>query len=212
MAFNLATAKARLGLPADDTSQDVQLTTALNVSLAMAENYCDRRFAFVREVARFPLNNWPQLLVRRYPIARVYALRLPPDGHEADVSELQLHHEHGIVYMRGCGWGGAYRTSDAVELDYEGGFKVLPADLEFALWLVFDQVWSSTPGMGLPAGSTTADGAVRSFSIDGMSIGYDTAAAQGNAGGGGASAWGAIPAWAIAVLDLYRAESVVGVG
>jgi hypothetical protein len=209
MAFNLATAKDRLGIPADDTSRDAQITGALNVSLAMAEKYCDRRFAFVREVARFPLNNWPQLLVRRYPIVRVYALRLPPNGQEADVSELQVHHEHGIVYMCGCG---GYRTTDAVELDYEGGFKVLPADLEFALWLVFDQVWSTTPGMGLPAGSTSADGAVRSFSIDGMSIGYDTSAAQGNAGGGGASAWGAIPAWAIAVLDLYRAESVVGVG
>jgi hypothetical protein len=211
MAFDVKTAKERLAIT-DDT-RDALIKTCLNTALAMAENYCARAFLFRRETARYVRNDYGTLLVRRYPIETVFAVRLPPDSREIDVATIDVKHESGMVYL-GCGSGWGLAQRGTVELDYSGGYRELPADLEDALWRVFDQVWATTPGGGLPAGSTTAEaGAVRSFSIDGMSIGYDTSAQTGSgdtAGAASPNAWGAIPAWAIATLDFYRAESVIG--
>lgn len=206
--FDVATARIRLDVEGD--SQDASIAAALNVSLAVAENYCDRRFAFVREVARFPLNAWPVLMVRRYPIARVYGLTMPPNDTPVDVSGLEIHHEFGQVFLQGCGCAFAGGARGSMALDYEGGFKVLPADLEQALWFIFDQVWAANPGMG--GDSAAATGGVRQFAIDGMSLTFDTSASEQAASqaDGSVGAWGLIPLQAATLLQFYRAETVLG--
>lgn len=212
MSWDLTTAKARLGIT--DDAQDAQITTALAVSLGLAEKYCDRRFPQKAETARFFADSWPTLLVRRYPILSVQEVRTP-DGNVVDPANYGVEYELGMVRLGGYGrasWpAGTSWARGAVEVDFTGGFDPLPEDLEAALWLVFDNVWATTPGMGLPAGSTTNAGVVRSFSIDGMSLGYETSNTGGTGGGGAApDEWGLIPATATALLRWYRAETVTG--
>jgi len=205
--YDLAAAKLRLGIT--DAAQDEAIEQCLATGLALAERYCDRRFAFKRETVNFPGSHWPVLMVRRYPLARVYSMTVQGGtDYAVDLSQLLVHHEFGMVRGRGAGCS----AGASIALDYEGGYKVLPPDLEFALWAIFDALWASTPGWGLPAGSSSdGSGAVRSFAIDGMSISYDTSDEHSSgAAGGDASAWGVIPSRAVAVLNLYRAETAVG--
>ena len=68
MSFDLPTAKQRLSLAVADTSKDVAIQAALSASLAIAEDYCKRRFSFATEVARFYHVASGYLFVSRYPI------------------------------------------------------------------------------------------------------------------------------------------------
>jgi len=202
--FDLATAKARLGVT--DAAQDAAITTALNGALALAERYCDRGFFFNAETARFFRPTSSRLVLRRYPVARVLSVLWTGVG---ELLPYQLQHEAGIVVL-GCGWPtGPWPGTPTLEVAYEGGYKVLPADLELALWMTFDAVWLATPGAGAAAGANVSPGAVRSFSIDGMSLTYSESG-KGNASGHDGGAWGLMPASAIAALDPYRAETVAG--
>ena len=100
-------------------------------------------------------------------------------------------------------------------LSYTGGFDLdaLPGDLEAALWLAFDSTWYMTPGWGAAVGTNSAGPPIKSFSIDGMSVGYENPLMGGKGGkaSGGATgapgAWGLLPATAVAILEFYRADS-----
>ncbi len=230
MTWDLAAARARIGLPADDTAQDVNLQAALDTALAVAESYCDRRFLKQEDTQEFTSPIGPTLLVRRWPLDSLATIEPlpplpdPPPDPVAVPSTWKMDKKRGIVWIVGQPpWAGGVipavgSSPPAVwpastgrvgfVLTYTGGFEKLPADLEAALWMVFDQVWATTPGYGLPAGTqANAGGAVKSFGIDGMRIDYDTATTSGSVGAGGASAWGIVPANAVGILDFYRAET-----
>lgn len=227
MTWDIDTAKRRLGIT-DDASDD-DLTSAMAVALSIAESYCDRRFPLADDTQEFtpPINC--TLLVRRYPIASIKTLAPldpQPDPAPDPVAvppTWRMDKKRGIIFMVGApaGWSGVNVMpvgstpapygigwpGRGFVLAYSGGYDPLPADLEAALWMVFDNVWNSTPGWGMPAGAGgSGSGAVRSFSIDGMSIGYDTGS-SGSSGAGRAEAYGMIPASAAGILDFYRAES-----
>jgi hypothetical protein len=209
MTWTLQAAKARLGIT--DDAQDAQITQALNVSLGLAEKYCDRRFQKKDETARFFGDSWPTLLVRRYPILSVAEVRAPT-GDVIDSSRYGIDYDNGMILLGSGNMVVPSRWSrGAVEVDFTGGYEPLPDDLELALWLVFDAVWFKSPGMGLPGG-TAPEPTVRSFAIDGMSIGYENAATVSGSpsSGGGPAAWGLMPASSVATLNLYRAETAWG--
>lgn len=228
MTWDLAAARARIGLPEDDTAQDTNLQAAMNVALAVAESYCDRRFMKQEDTQDFTPPIGPTLLVRRWPLDSLTSLQpLPPfaDPEPDPVpvpTQWRMDKKRGMVFIVGAApyipvpaaaagpmstaplsypWGSAAGFT----LTYTGGFDPLPADLEAALWMTFDQVWASTPGYGLPAGSQSGSGAVKSFGMDGMRIDYDTQGATG--AGSKAEARGLMPASAIGILDFYRAET-----
>lgn len=224
MTWDVATAKLRLGITTD--TQDAALQSAMNAALAVAETYCDRRFMLQDDEQEFTLPVGPNLLMRRYPLKKLLTLKPldpqpdpPPDPVPVPVTWL-MDKKHGIVFVYGVPpWltiapvgsnppPTRYETGRGFVLSYTGGYDPLPADLEMALWFVFDQVWSTTPGWGKPAGSTASDsGVIKSFAIDGMKIDYDAGVSAGSVGAGRAEAYGLIPANAIGVLDAYRAES-----
>lgn len=212
MTWDTATGRARLGYPDTDTSHDADIDACMAVSLSLAERYCDRRFQFkAGDVAKLLNVRTSAIRVYRWPIKQVVSITVPDaNGNPQALTPYAVDEDTGTIYLR-AGNAVGMAVSRDVTVTFDGGFDPLPDDLEFALWAIFDAVWASTPGWGLPAGSGPDTGAVRSFSIDGMSIGYDTSGTQsgGNAGGA-ADAWGVIPARAIAVLNLYRAETAVG--
>jgi hypothetical protein len=204
MAWDTATARARVGLAADDASKDVPLAAAMATALALAERYTDRRFLFrENDVAHVVELNSRHLHLYRWPLVQVKTVeQVKPDGSVTLQTGWTAQLETGVVTLQGW-W---MHAAGEVRVTFDGGYQPdeLPADLEAALWLIFDEVWATTPGMGLPAGAGGPAHPVRSFAIDGMSIGYDTSARDGGA------AHGAVPAWAISTLDFYRAESAVG--
>ena len=99
------------------------------------------------------------------------------------------------------GWA----PSLAYTVTYSGGYKVLPPDLELALWAIFDAVWSATPGAG-KVGTATAGGVIKSLSAPdiGTVQFFDPNSSAGSAAGGVMG--GLIPASALGILDLYRRE------
>lgn len=205
MAWDIDTARVRIGLADDDASKDAALTAAMATALALAERYCDRRFLFKEnDVAHvFGLSS-RHLHLYRWPLVEVKTVEyVKPDSSVTLQTGWTAQLETGVVTLQGW-W---MHAPGEVRVTFDGGYEpdALPADLESALWLIFDELWATTPGMGLPAGSGGTTHPVRSFAIDGMSIGYDTSARDS-----GGAAKGAIPAWAISTLEFYRAESAVG--
>ncbi|SCK49057.1 Phage QLRG family, putative DNA packaging [Variovorax sp. HW608] len=234
MSWDLDTARKRLGIEGGE--QDEVIESAMNFALAVAESYCDRRFLKQEDRQEFTLPCGPNLLVRRYPLVSLETIEPidpqpdpPPEPYDVSAA-WRMDKKRGIVFVVGAPpWvaGGVDaaapspfygRESAGFVLNYTGGYDPLPADLEQALWLVFDAVWFATPGWGADAGSQAgagAGGAVKSFNIDGMALAFDTGSgdkAASQAGGDVGSFGPFLPLSATSLLHPYRAETVIGIG
>lgn len=224
MTWDLAAARARIGVVDDaDTTQDVNLQAALDTALAVAESYCDRAFLKQDDTQEFTAPIPATLLVRRWPLATLASimpldpLPEPPPDPVAIPSQWKIDKKRGMIFIVGMPpwiypsglplppdfpWTVTGRVGFV--LAYNGGYDPLPADLEAALWMTFDNLWHTTPGWGLPAGAQGVN-PIKAFGIDGMRIDYDTQTASRF--GTKAEARGILPATAIAILDFYRAET-----
>src|SRR5882672_6240465 len=168
------------------------------------------------------------LLVRRYPLVSLTSLApLDPQPDPAPdpiaiPQQWRMDKKHGMVFVVGMApyiymlapVGSTPPPANVFMvggrpgfiLSFVGGYDPLPADLEMALWMVFDSVWGATPGWGADAG-TQGGGVVKGFGIDGMRLDYDNTTGSGSVGSGKVDAWGVLPANAVGILDSYRAES-----
>jgi hypothetical protein len=186
MAFDLATAKARTGIQPVDYSKDVLLQSALDAALGIAEQYCDRKFLDGDEVETLTPVHLGVLSLHRYPVATVTSITLAHNGIALLSTDWHVGKNSGLVYVDGL------PASHEVTVTYHGGYNTLPADLELALFLVFDAVWAVTPGGGKTAGagSVGATGAIKSVSTpDVGSVSYydptqSAAAASAKTGAG----------------------------
>lgn len=197
MAFDLVTAKTRLSIT--DATQDVELQAALDVSLSLAEKYCNRLFMYASQRATFYHVNSGQVQLRRFPVDVEVA-------HTPQNAKFHVHKVQGVIIFEEA------PMLDEFHFDYSGGYKVLPAELEFALWQIFDRAWSLyTAAAGGGGGSAGAAGAISRITLQDVgSITYanaNAAAAGVPDGAGLASGAGVAPFTAISILDLYRLES-----
>jgi hypothetical protein len=188
MTYDLATARARVSIPDTDTSKDPLLTAALEAALALAESYCDRYFRFkaTKERAIHFVGGAAQL--KRYPLKQVVAAI-------ADGVRLEKYH---VESETGRVVGDGFLAAHELVIDYEGGYETLPADLELALWLVFDAVWPGFNG----AGAASSISGVSSISVP--DVGTLRFSADSAAGGSGAAEYGLLPLSAVAILNTYR--------
>jgi hypothetical protein len=200
MAFDLATAKTRLGITG--TAQDALITSACNAALAAAENYCDRRFLYKRDSVSFYDARSRKLSLDRYPIVSINTISAKGSGSVLDTSTYHVHNWSGMILFHGAPF------FDELDIDYNGGYQTLPADLELALWMIFDGVWPiySSNGGGGAATAGGAPGAITSISVpDVGTLRFDNSASNG--GGSGANgAFGLIPVGAVNFLYAYRRE------
>ena len=143
--FDLATAKTHLGITG--TAQDAQLQVALNTSISLAERYCDRKFVYAAETVKFYHFLGDTMFLPRYPIEQVVSSSGLP-------TESKVHHRLGTIELH------REQFIEEASISYAGGYKVLPDDLELALWGIFNGVWPSING-----GSSVAAGAIDSISI-----------------------------------------------
>ena len=160
MSFDLKSARVRVGLDAEDTSKDTQLVGAINASLAVAENYCDRYFVWVKdEAASFYYQASKKYSLKRYPIEEVTEI-MDSDG---NFPEYKVHHLLGRIELK------SYNRAEELRIVYTAGYRVFPADLELALWGIFDATFSSIDkamsGEGISDGSAAGYGDISSISI-----------------------------------------------
>jgi hypothetical protein len=205
MTWNLETAKKRLGIPDDDDSKDADINGAMATSTALAETYCDRHIREVTLSADFDNVTRRTILLRAFPVKAIARITRNPGGDMAEdigPAEYVLNKTTGAVT-------GPF-SSRVLTIDYTGGYDVytMPPELEFALWLLFDAVWFSTPGAGASTGSTDDTGPIKSFTINGVRMDYATDSAS--SGGGAGDALGIIPLNAAAVLERYKWHTVMG--
>jgi len=160
MSFDLKSARVRVGLDAEDTSKDTQLVGAINASLAVAENYCDRYFVWVKdEAASFYYQASKKYSLKRYPIEEVTEI-MDSDG---NFPEYKVHHLLGRIELK------SYNRAEELRIVYTAGYRVFPADLELALWGIFDATFSSIDkamsGEGISDGNAAGYGDISSISI-----------------------------------------------
>jgi hypothetical protein len=148
-----------------------------------------------------------RISLRRYPLTAITGIdtvendgTLTPDGQANYVWEAST----GLLF------GLRTTTARKTLITYTAGYQVLPADLEMALWQVFDTVWASMqPGGG---GSSVSGGqAIKSVTLADVGTIHFDVGSSGNAQSSSAG-WGFIPVLAQSILDRYRRGSTVGVG
>lgn len=186
MSFDLTSARVRVGLSPDDTSKDPQLIGGINASLAIAENYCDRYFVWMEnEVARFYYQASKRYTLQRYPIEQVVQV-IDSDG---NFPEYRTHHLLGRIELKN------YNYAQELQITYTAGYRVFPADLELALWGIFDATYASidkamsgTGGASAPAVNT---GSISSINIpDVGTVSFNNTGTTTSASAALTAAWG----------------------
>lgn len=148
MSYDLETAKKRLNITG--SGQDAEIQNALDTGMAVAENYCDRKFPFASDQETFIYQTNQNMALSRYPLEGITSMT---DGDGTAITSDQglylLDLEAGLLeFARGY-------SGDKLVVDYTGGYKVLPLDLELALWSIFDRIWAmaqATSGGGIVVG------------------------------------------------------------
>jgi hypothetical protein len=198
--FDLVAAKARLNIT--DNLKDAQVMAILGSTLLWAESYCRRKFTVSQQTETFNYFAGSSFPLLRYPVRTVASVRV--NGNV--VSDYALIRQIGLVEIQ-PGFG-----ARKVEIDYVGGYPPdeFPADLELALWAIFDYLWAQTPGAGIAAGGGgggVSAGGMKSFSSPGViSINYDESTKGNTSGGAHISSGAMMPPLAMTILDLYRRE------
>jgi hypothetical protein len=159
MSFDLQSARVRVGLNAADTTKDPQIIGAINASLAIAENYTDRYFVYKEEEAHFYYTASNRYTLKRYPINQVFEV----NDSDGSFPDYHVHKLFGRLELKN------YNRSDDLYVKYSGGYVVFPADLELALWGIFDATFASIDkamsGEGITGGSGTGYGDISSINI-----------------------------------------------
>jgi hypothetical protein len=203
MSFDIESARKRVGVPDGDTSKDAELVASLNAALAIAENYCDRKFLYREETARFYYDATRKYSLKRYPIDEVVEV-IDSDGR---FSEYKVHKLVGHVILKRPNY------AEEVIITYKAGYQILPADLELALWGIFDAAYASISramsGNGMGTGASNV-GAISSINIpDVGTVSFNTDAASStmtNAVAAKTASWGQYGPFFL-LLDAYKDHS-----
>ncbi len=189
MAYDLETARVRIGLNEGDTTKDGMLTIAMNASLGEAQKYCNRQFFFVHEKVEFIHFAANMATLSRYPVRRIFSIDL--DGNRLSDTQYHTHHSEGKIIFDNR------QVAHSMVVDYEGGYVQLPSELELALWMMFDIFWAS---VSATTGAQSL-GEIKSISVpDVGKIDYGTSSSTSSTSSSGEFP----PALARSILDLFR--------
>ena len=174
MAWTIEAARKRAGLADGDVSQDAELTLAMDLAVAQAENYCDRRLLLMPNVDEtFYRNESRTLQLERYPV--VFVSSLIVDGNDWTSQPYQVDLKGRILFSD-------QRIGATIVVTYNGGYdpEALPPDLEIVLWSVFDGVYNDGAGAG---GDSGGIGGIASIQVpDVGTVRFDNGASSGISG------------------------------
>ena len=127
--------RVRVGLPADDTSKDTELTAAWNTGFALAETYCDRKFDYKADAQEiFTYEADKTVSLERYPLESITSVTGAAAGGMPPT--IRFDRKTGILYA------GGYASDEELTVIYAGGYQTLPADLMQAMLFCFDAAWN----------------------------------------------------------------------
>jgi hypothetical protein len=190
--FDLNTAKARLNITG--ALQDAEVQGMLDAALALAERYCNRGFLYRAERVNFYDTTAGSLPMPRYPIDVVTKTNA--------IGRYHIMKSAGTILIHDRNWW----HGREITIEYAGGYRTLPADLELALWEVFANLWGRHSASLTGAAAATGSGAIQSITSDGATIRYDTSGSAGAATQGAVDPETGFPYSALSILDLYRRE------
>jgi hypothetical protein len=190
MAYDIETARVRIGLESTDTSKDAELTAAMDASLNFAEKYCDRFFMLKDEIAEEIHFTDKDVQLHRFPLVSITSINA---DNKPVVSNYHMEKTTGRVVFDSS------ICAHTLLVSYSGGYAKLPGDLELAIWKLFDVAWGS---ISATATGAAGGGAIKAISSSGARVEFDTSRGGANLGGGGLS-----DPFAITILDLYALKS-----
>ena len=224
MAWDLATARPRIGLAATDTTRDGDLLLAMAVTLDVIERYLDRGILFQNMVETMVEVHGRRAQLYRYPLVSMDAVTT--SGASSYTAGTPINASH---YLTDDPIGMLiFKTAtivDKVTVVYKGGYVILPAALEWAMWTTFGTIWGEMfPGAAAGGGGggtggivVAGSGDLKSVTIFGVGkLDYDVGSTV--SGGSGNSTSPVIktaadmiidPATRLGmILDTYRRRSV----
>lgn len=162
MTWDLATAKEKLGITGTEQDQDVQ--DAMDITISLAEGYCDRLFLYVEndKFEDYSVRH-KVIYLPRYPINEVKTTNPSPLALVSHFDKL-----NGRILLD------AKTYYETLTITYSAGYPVdaLPPDLETAFWDILRIVWNQ---QYQASGPTIQLGAIKKKTIVGVgAIEYET--------------------------------------
>ena len=150
--MTLDQAKAALGIPLTDTSQDAAIQQEIDAVSAAIHNYCDR--VFVRQSYRDQIRSVCAWLPTGYPIQTQQwpipldntgapVLTVTENGTLIDPALWEAEVETGSIYRLDTSAMMFSWTAQVLVLDYDGGYDVIPADVQGAALEYLTARWAS---------------------------------------------------------------------
>ena len=219
MAWTLAQAKIYLGADDPDTPEgDLVIQQVLDETIADLESKLGRQLLLARETVRFLQVTDETILMPRFPIKKVHAV----DMNGLNPPGMVFNGANDYYVMARTGWirSPYFVGQNEVLIDYEGGYEVLPVDLERAMWSAFLTLYADTDSTtgAPPAGSGTTvvagSGEISSVTIpDFATVKYDVGSTVASSSAAADSAaWGWLAPW-YTTFQRYRAgQAGVGLG
>lgn len=183
MTIDLATAYKRTGLE-ENEDNDAVLTATINVCLAAIEQYLDRKFLYGAQIDKFYYTKYAKYDLTRYPVEEIRSI--------SPSFEYEVHHNSGVLVLP------AHFVTRRLKIEYVGGYRVVPADLEQGFWITFDAVYGGQDPSYLAAGS------ISSITVpDVGTIRYSSDYAEDQSSG----SYGVIPVAAVNLITPYKRYS-----
>lgn len=208
MAWNLETAKVYLEIDPGDASQDDIIQQVMDYTQKSLETLLARELILGRHTVQFQHTPGSGVLILpKPPITEVFTInggQVPQD--------MLVHNDVGTIEH--C----SFACQRTLEVDFEGGFDPLPADLERAMWGAFLAAWAGTDQTtGAPeagSGVITGSGDVKSLTVfDGFKVDYDvgTTSTSDNSGDDSTD-WGWLAPWASTFAQYRFGPAGAGLG
>lgn len=187
--------RVRVGLPADDTSKDDEITATYIAALSWMEAYLDRYLEPGTYTESFTHVAANVLSLKGYPVEAIVSMS--SDNYDAPPVAYHVEEVNGLIHFDG------YAVAHEIAVTYDAK-PALTGALYMAFLSLFDSVWAQFHA------STSTDpvgtGAIKAISSDGARVEFDVSGSSSSSSGIDPSS--GLPFGVAAMLHLYRRESV----
>lgn len=186
--------RVRVGLDADDTSQDAAITAAYIGALSWLEAYLDRYLEPGTYTEVFTHIAANVISLKGYPVATINTI----EDDDADPVHYHVEKKNGLIHFDG------FAVAHELTVNYDA-VPVIDGALMLALLGLFDVVWGAFNSSSND--ESLGGGAIKAITSDGARVEFDVS-------GGGSAGFGAVdpnsgmPVAVAAMLHVYKRWNV----
>lgn len=181
--------RARVGLPAGDTSKDAQIVQALTLAYEWLETYLNRCLVPGTYIETFTHLVGYTLSLSAFPVSVVNSVE---NENAQPVTYYHLDYGNGILHFDG------FARAHQLTINYT--MDTPPAALMVAILAVFDLLWASLFG----SGSAVAGGVIKSIASDGARVEFAVESSSGSSGA--IDPITGLPMSVLGLLHIFRRE------